>query len=437
MKSLRGLVTWALIPLAIVMQVVDMRRPLFGDNWLWSSYLVVFVLVGVCGTLVPRIPWRQTSRKTTVIAALFMGLLLYSVMSALVSGEPLISGSTDRPDVRVTVPLSYRLVPLLTSALSLWAAFSVIHAIPRQKLTNRLWWSAWALVISSFLAWPRAVLVHQSVRMATGMGGSAILHLVLLLCLGTFLGAAAQRFHRRWSLVGGALATVALLLTGSRAGVLSLVVLILLMAMWHTPRLSWRSAAISLGCAVGLGFLLLLVPTTRRILVLSDELRSQNLQTSLDVWTETVQRIVLGVGSGRVWPWYVFEARYFDVPWRGVIGSAEGPLLTNPHSLPLGVAVELGLVGLGLLTGIIVVFLRTASKRFKQSRSTAGRMTVEDGIVLAVVAGLVAFLFDHYLLKNFGVSFWWWVFVLGALESHGQKESDPPERCSPESSSTT
>ena len=403
----RELIGWALLPALLVMQFFDLRRGLFGPDWTWSAFLVGYALLVLVGLPLVWGALKELRTPGWVGIGAFTAVLLYAAGSALVSGESLVTSRTTPtavpPDTWAHPALVHRLVPLLTAWLTMAAGVIVVLLIPPAKRVERLWWAGWLLIGTSLVAWPRAVLVHGSPRLATGMGGSATIHLVFLLCAGLFLGAAWQGHRRRWSLAGAAASILCLLLTGSRSGLLSLAVGALLVAV---------------------------VPAARRLLVFGDELRAANLATAWHVFTGDPLTAILGVGSGRLWPWYAFDARYWTVPWRGQVHTSEGDVLTNPHSVLLGVGVELGVVGLvimSVLVGVVVARLATVWRH----RPADGFGTVGDGLVLALVAGFVAWVFDYYLFKNYAVSFWWWacftaVFTIPQTSSPADATARPP-----------
>ena len=144
-----------------------------------------------------------------------------------------------------------------------------------------------------------------------------------------------------------------------------------------------------------------LVPSLRRLVSLSDPLREQNLISALSWWTRDWQTVVFGAGSGQVWPWFAIDSGLVAAPGERMVPTPAGQVLLSPHSTLLAVVVELGLVG-ALLAGVMVAALGWLAVRTRRDGFTAP-------LALALVAGLVAFLFDTYLLKEPGNAFWWWL----------------------------
>ncbi|MGA4506761.1 hypothetical protein ACQB6R_00310 [Propionibacteriaceae bacterium G1746] len=419
MTAVRNLAGWALLPALVVMQFFDLRRGLVGPDWTWSAFLVGYALVVVAGLPLVWSRLREVGRPGWVAIGAFTAVLAYAAVSAVVSGQSLVTSRTSPavvpPDTFTGPLLVHRLVPLATAWLTMAAAVVAVLLVPAGQRLARLWWAAVALVLTSLVAWPRAVLVHDSPRLATGMGGSATIHLVFLLCAGVFMGAAMAGHRVRWSLVGATSSVLCVVLTGSRAGVLTLAVFVVVVLAWLGGRINRRLAGLVLAGVVLVGAAVVaFVPAARHVLVFGDELRQRNLATAWSVFTESPTNVLVGVGSGRLWPWYSFDARWYVVPWRGEVGSSAGVVLTNPHSVLLGVGVELGMVGLAMVGVLVAVLVWRAVQVWRRPVDGASASLLpgdswRDGIVLALAAGLVAFAFDFYLFKNFAVSFWWWV----------------------------
>src|SRR5699024_4482127 len=113
-------------------------------------------------------------------------------------------------------------VPLLTSALSLTAGLGLVIAAQARLRPLIVMSASTAMLAVGFLAWPRQAAIHRSWRFATGMAGSATLHVVMLLVAAFGVGCVLVRYRPRWGLVLAAAASVGLLLTGSRGGLLGL-----------------------------------------------------------------------------------------------------------------------------------------------------------------------------------------------------------------------
>ena len=140
-------------------------------------------------------------------------------------------------------------------------------------------------------------------------------------------------------------ATVAIVLTGSRSGLIALVPCAAYIAITGLRTMS-ASRAVAVGAVVG-SFMLLwpLVPdaTVRRITGTPSSIGATQVGGRLDVWAEAfttfADRPILGVGSG------AFRTEGSDKP---------------PHNFALRFLVELGLVGFALFGWIVVIVVRRA-----------------------------------------------------------------------------
>lgn len=470
MRVIGPVATCGLTVLVAVANLVDLRRGLWGPPWLISSYLVVELLVILaCG------PAAWSVRRTLGVSARWMvgsgtALGLWALLSAVTCPRPTVGS--------VVVPRPFLVMPALTCLTTIAAALAVVMAIhsgstrtgptgntrPAGTMLSAqgLWWPSVVMICAALLQWPRAVKVHGSMRLATGMGGSAVIHVALLLACAVTVANAMNPLDRTWRRrVSGAFAGVgalAIVATGSRAGLVCLLVFgIGLAAGWSVHR--WgqgHGREDSAGRPVGIVgavvvlvaaavAIVCLVPGMRRILNPTDPLRSRTVETGLGVWSSDLGHIVLGHGFGRLWPWYVYDSHMFREPWRGMITTAWGPTLNSAHSTFLAVLVELGLVGVVLLIPVLVVPLLNLLSSFGVRRAGGSRATDSDSgdrhggfrpvdaeratMAWGAVSTLPAFLLDTYLLKNFGISLWWWIVALattGARRGRSSATQRPP-----------
>ena len=324
--------------LMVIETFFDLRRAPTPSPWLWNSYLIVYLLAALACLVfaVPAIrqaPARHFSRAGRVIMGSATALMIYSLISSAVAPRPRVS--------YIYVPRAYLLAPTLTALATLLLAFAVVRILPTRPAHQVLWWPAVLTVACSFLQWPRSALVHHSPRLATGMGGSAVVHVPLLLATGIIMAAFLAGWHRWWSLGLSIVGVASVVLTGSRSGVACLVLAGVIVALqWLRSRRAWLVAG---AVAVVTGVLVAAVPMLHRLLNPTDELRAQNLETAMAVWTSTGKHVLLGIGSGRLWPWYAFDSHLLRTPWRGMVTTAWGPALNSSHSTFLQVLVELGL----------------------------------------------------------------------------------------------
>ncbi len=396
--------------LMVIETFFDLRRAPTPSPWLWNSYLIVYLLASlVCFVFaIPAIrqaPARHFSRAGRVIMGSATALMLYSLISSAVAPRPRVSYTY--------VPRAYLLAPTLTALATLLLAFAVVRILPARPVHQVLWWPAVLTVACSFLQWPRSALVHHSPRLATGMGGSAVVHVPLLLATGIILAAFLAGWHRWWSLGLSIVGVASVVLTGSRSGVACLVLAGVIVALqWLRSRRAWLVAG---AVAVVTGVLVAAVPMLHRLLNPTDELRAQNLETAMAVWTSTGRHVLLGIGSGRLWPWYAFDSHLLRTPWRGMVTTAWGPALNSSHSTFLQVLVELGLVGMVLLLPVLILPVVILLRRLWPSLRWAARPIPDVVPLIALATTIPAFFLDAYLLKNYGASLWWWLVLLCCL----------------------
>lgn len=386
---------WCLVPVVGVMQLINLRRTVPGVGWLPLEGVLLVLVVAVTA------PWawrrrREISRLGWLVVASFIALSTYSAASVLTHGRPVVHTSTD-----FSVPLAWTLAPPVLGLLTMVAGFCALLAAEAQVRPRILLMSGVALLVAGIAAWPRQAAVHRSWRFATAMAGSATIHVALLLVAGIGLATWMAGRSRVWGLGVFGVAVTAILATQSRAGLLALVawVFTLLAIRGLRGRQRWLVG----GGVLAIALSLVLIPGLSRALSFSDVKRATNLESALQLWGQDPMTVVFGTGAGQVWPWLAFDTGRIPAPGSGMVPSAAGDLLLSPHSTALAILVELGLVGasLGLLglggvCGLLYV-----------SRRDPYRLPV----IAAVFSCLVAFLFDTYLVKNFGISFLWWVAV--------------------------
>lgn len=409
--SLRRVLGWLIVPVIIVMQFVDLRRGLFAA----SKSLVSVDLVLYSAVVVVCLPWTIKSLRTTASALWwvmvpFVTLCGYALVSALFVRPPevfLIGYGTGLPTVSGLVPERIDLVmPTIMALLALAAAASLVAVMPARLRLRQLWVASAVLVATTYLSWPRRI--GESDRLSAGIGGAAVIFSALLLTLAMFLASYRAGLWRVASLVGAGMSALAIVLSGSRSGLICLVVFIVVaFAGLVAKRTLPRPVAWGIGALVAvLGALLVLIPEAQRLLSFSDELRQINLRASWVAWTESWHSLLLGQGSGRVWPWYLYESTELPIVPR-IVTTTWGEALPHAHSTFLAVLVELGLVGFVVLAVMLVGVGRilVVGKRW-------GRPSFL--VAAAIVATIPGWLFDTFLIKNFPLALWWW-FVLIAV----------------------
>lgn len=400
--------------LMVVETFFDLRRWVTPSPWLWNSYLIVHLLAGLAclGLSLVRRRAGRFSRAGWIVIASATALMVYCLVSAAVTPRPRVSW--------IYVPRAYLVVPVLTAMVTLLLAVALVRVLPAEPVHRVLWWPAALTLVCALVQWPRSALVHGSPRLATGMGGSAAVHVPLLLATGVVLAAFLAGWRRWWSLGLTVVGAAAVVLTGSRAGVVCLLLAgIVVCLQWLRSRRAWLVAGAG---AVVAGAVVAAVPMLHRLLNPTDELRSQNVETALSLWAGTPKHILLGVGSGRLWPWYVFDSHLLRTPWRGWVGTEWGPALNSSHSTFLQVLVELGLAGMLLLLPVVLVPVVVLVRRLWPGIRGAARPVPDVVPLIALVATIPAFFLDAFLLKNYGASLWWWLVVLCCLRAGHRRQ---------------
>lgn len=392
----RATVAWLIVLAGAALHFVGLEdRPGLGGYPAWPMIGWLFTALLVLSVPAVR-AWTGLSRPAQVALVGAAGLALVSLISSLLGPLPVVVTSQEWP-----VPRGLLVAPMAAAVVAMLAAIFGALLVPpgiRQRVFSAL---AWATAVAGALAWVRQVLTHHTLRAATAMGGSAVIHVVFLVAGGVFLD--RWRTTRHWSdLVCFAWCMVLLIGTGSRAGVVCLMLFVVLSlgsALWrHEGRRVWLFVAA--GALAVVAALAAFVPSLARLFNFSDEKRSVNAATA---WTAWLQSPLTGVGSGRLWPSAAFDTGLVPVPGAGLHPTPWGDALLSPHSTVLYALAELGAVGLltlGLVTGGMVwAWVR-------RPRHRAATIT-------ALVATLPAHLFDTYLVRNLTVSFFLiFIFVL-------------------------
>ena len=98
--------------------------------------------------------------------------------------------------------------------------------------------------------------------------------------------------------------------------------------------------------------------------------------------------------------------------------SPFGPLLRHPHSLPVGVLVEQGILGFGLLIvsiGVLVVVALRYLLRFSQ--------TFFGPVAAALIVCVGSFTTEYHLISTFAASFVWWFVAFLFLDHQWRRAS--------------
>lgn len=423
-----------LVAALVMVSLWNTSGPIPGTGWM-PLYVPVCLVLLVTTVVV----WVRRCRTETGEGSLFSAMLrslappawwclaaatalfAYAVGSALLS-DPIVW--VNKAQVPTVVPRMLVVHPALEALLTTWTAFAIIAAVAPERRFRLLWRMSVLLVPLSLLGWLRIWLEIGGTRLWTQMGGAAVYPVVLMVAFAVAVVGVLRGHRPRVSQGLAVCHLVLLLLTGSRGAIVMIVffgvVAFVRLARGHSglgERLAGRSKWVYLLGGVSVLVAAFLSPIMERLSHWSlgrviDRLNSGSvgrLMTWRIGWgavTENWQTMLLGVGSGTIWPWYAYESGWQPLPWRSRMSGPFGQTLYHSHSLYLEVMAELGLVGLVLLA---LVVLPIAVQWIRGG-------TIANLVLTSVAcAGLVGFAFDSYLFKNFSVSLVWWLVVFAVL----------------------
>lgn len=401
----------AVVPLVAVLGLFTTTSPFVG---VWPRFVAVAGPVAVAGLVLPALApaLRERRPDVTALVATFGALVAWSLVR--LPGQVRTVTIPGTTTIDTPVPDVYVLVPLVGAALALLCGWLMAVATPPRLARPVLAALAVTVAFVSLVGLGRALTDANPVtRLYTALGGAATTHLALLLALAVVLGLAWEGAK---PLAVGPMAAVVVgldLLTGSRAAVVCLVLLVVVLGARYLKSGRTIPARV-LVSAAGLGAALVLVAAVvmrdqlLRLLALGDDNRVLTIGTALAAWSSSPARIVAGTGTGTLWPWYASESGYVPVVGLGLVQTPYGTLLSNPHNTFLGPLAELGLVGLALLLVVVAVVVRAAAR-------ASSLNPLRLSLLTAAAVGCVAFATDYYLLKSFPLALLWWYVVVLAL----------------------
>lgn len=407
-----GLLGATVILVMAAMQFVDFRHGVAGRPWIVSFQ---FVLCAAATLVAAPSAWRrrgELSRAAWWLAGAFSLISAWSVVSSLVAPRAVIRQGE--------IPRIYQLMPAATGWLTMTAALTVVAAMGRTVRGRVLPWAGLVVLTGTLSDWPVQADIHHSPRVASGMGGSAVLHVALLLAATVLVdrGLAARRDGRPGGVVlgwwAGAAAGLALTcLTGSRSGLVMLAVTaVLVLVTWGRGTARRVILGLVAAGALTLWAAVSFVPSLHRFTVWQSPLRVATYRAALDAVTAGPAKLLAGVGSGTLFPWYAVEAKHIPAPGDGRVIGPDGAVLSSAHSLYVAVGAELGVVMLAVLLMIVGLLWKKAVDAVRSGGRIGAPVTT-----LALAATTVAWVFDTYLTKNFSLSLWWWTVAFTALSA--------------------
>jgi hypothetical protein len=195
--------------------------------------------------------------------------------------------------------------------------------------------------------------------------------------------------------IGGAVAT------GSRAGLVALVVVVGLML----PRGAVRRVGVAAMAVIAVGLVVW------RFAIRPDTLAWHRLEIWRALWSLVVDNPLWGVGAG----WLEEATGVVRIPHVERIARF-GHVIGGAESTIYGLVVRTGFVGIGLAAASAVLALRGAR------RSGA----LGSSAVQALVAGILVLAAFHDVL-DVDVVLWWWALLLGVGVARGGDEEASPE----------
>ena len=335
--------------------------------------------------------------------------------------------------------------PSLTAALGLYRAYLLEPM-------------AFALVLANVLRTPqRAMMVAGGLMVGAAVAGVANSYVVLMglvhntydvtqtppvviyftanavalyvVPLVAVAGALALHAHRPERLFGAAfllLGVVITMLSFSRGGYLALAEVVVGLALSHRRR--W----VLLGVAVlGVAGLALIEPIRHRVIIETENVYGNTVQSRLDLWTGAIKLIehrpLFGAGlSGfqeRVAPFLTnFHASAFFI---------------DPHNIVLNFWVETGLLGVIAIAWIIGAAMGISWRGWRAG--SPGWSPFHLGVLLALIAVIVHGLVDVPYFKNdLSLEFWTLVAITWAARRWAPEPEAPrtPARPEPQPAST-
>lgn len=212
---------------------------------------------------------------------------------------------------------------------------------------------------------------------------------------------------------------------GSRGGLLSLALFILLIPFFLKNKKQALIAvliiAITVGAAAGI---VLSKANTDRLNSLEDSSRADTHITSFNIiQSRELELNIFGSGYGSYWAWYLPDNQDGSDAEGGrqykIISTPYGPTLYHPHSTFLLLVVELGMYGL-----LYFAFLwHILAQLLFRSSQNGGLSFINCGIF---ASGLGMF-FNFLIFREFTLSTIWWIFLFGILSLNSNLESYKPK----------
>lgn len=389
----------AVLPLLVVAATQGLREP----RWLLAAYAFVVPFgsaVGVPG--LGELGTLSTAVGALAGVGLAAGLLLRrqpvdGLAPTLPAWWLFLAVAAVTVTWSVSPPTSVRGVLVLTALVTLYSLVAFLPWGSRDRRGLELATVAGGLVVAGYgiaLAITGALALDDKLRFRVAGGGGAgdadanVTAAALLLPLAIALGDLARDARRRVQVAAGgaaALLAVAIVLTGSRGGLLSAGVVALV--LWaHGPNRRLLGVAVAVAVVAGSvgGAAIATAETTERI-------GERSLSGRSEIWTigarECLEVCWSGAGIG-AFP-YVHERGLLRQP--DVVSRVHR---FQAHNVPLQAAVEVGILGFALLVGVLVVTGR-------------GILRLPSGLRGPPLAAFAGVLVANLFLSNLDFKYFW------------------------------
>jgi O-antigen ligase len=423
-KSRRHLLLYggALLLAVVVGAVVPYSERVGGDN---GPYMLLGVLLAIAAAGAILLQWRIGAlllaaalpfESTINFGAIASGIKALALLTFVSFALALL---TDRELFERFARLWQQPLTLAVFAFVLWVSASILWGLDKGRvldatatflglfglmvvigsLERRYLVLAWAcLAFSVILSVPAGYILPapEGSDMAVsgrfgpgGAGPNSYSCLVAIAFFASYFGVLRQ--HRMIAYLLAPVFLYGIIATGSRTGLIALAAtpLLALVVPGLAARLSWRILPLYGLVATALVVIALAVPSVDEIALerytTLSQVESEDTwngrwalwQGALDVFTS---HPILGVGAGN----YAEAASNYS-EYRSKRIASEGEVVGVAHNIPLGVASQLGLVGLILFLGVLFFAFKTAVPIARRSGLGTGILL---GLIVSMIAGM-------------------------------------------------
>ena len=243
-------------------------------------------------------------------------------------------------------------------------------------------------------------------------------------CIGAVVG--AGKMKPLWLFLSVYFLLV-VLLSGSRAGLLGVSFLVILLAVTQRKKILWALIPI-----ISIGVVAIMIwGIPERFKNLQDTDRVESYKTGLRAFYSNPSAFLLGRGHGdfyRLSGDIRQKAISMIARERGVYSriSEHGFTLERSHSTYIKTLVETGIVGfLLVLTPLIWIFWRCYAGKYRKIKTP--EMTRARITLVGVIATFPLMAMDHYIIQNFWIFLVWSIYAVSAAEE--VKEVEYLESC--------